>query len=293
MKSYSFNIICLMTVKNEVDIVIDVLDKASIWAKYIIVMDNGSTDGTSEKLERYSKLNQKVIYWGQYNGKFNDNLRQRLFYDFKELFFVGDWICRLDSDEFYIDDPRDFIQNIKSNKVDSVYNASFNFYLTVNDIDENTNYLNLQHYSCNSGECRFVKIKENMFWPQGNDWPLNNYCIYEKLIRVKHYQYRSLKQIKNRVSVRVNNTEDRLFSHEKKSGLEWYKRRGFEILPSDIFYIENKIVDPEDLNSSLSFKIPSELENKILPSRKYLFKRYVFSKLSVICFPVFKLFKIN
>ena len=40
-------IISIMVVKNEVDIVTDVIESALLWSDYIIYMDNGSTDGTA------------------------------------------------------------------------------------------------------------------------------------------------------------------------------------------------------------------------------------------------------
>lgn len=53
-----------MVVKNEVDIIEYTLEQALKWADYILVLDNNSTDGTTDVIKKMSELEQKIIFWG-------------------------------------------------------------------------------------------------------------------------------------------------------------------------------------------------------------------------------------
>lgn len=92
-------------------------------------------------------------------------LRQVIFKDYKNNASEGDWWCRLDGDEFYIDDPRLFLAGL-DDKTDHVYNASFQYYYTEDDYREELSADNvvlpterLKWYKCNHSEIRFIKHK--------------------------------------------------------------------------------------------------------------------------------------
>ncbi|EEZ7712544.1 TPA: glycosyltransferase family 2 protein, partial [Escherichia coli] len=102
-------IIACMVVKNEVDIIEYTLEQALKWADYILVLDNNSTDGTTDVIKKMSELEQKIIFWGGYGGPFRDSLRAVIYNDYYYLCNDGDWWCRLDADEVYIDNPREFL----------------------------------------------------------------------------------------------------------------------------------------------------------------------------------------
>lgn len=59
----SFKIISILVVKNEVDIVGDVIKEASKWSDKIIVLDNHSNDGTWELINSL-KMIMKNNYMG-------------------------------------------------------------------------------------------------------------------------------------------------------------------------------------------------------------------------------------
>src|SRR5215471_5959507 len=103
--------ICL--VKDEVDIIAETLREAQRWCDYIYIYDNGSTDGTWEKVQAISKdSNGQIIIFKRFEGPFHDKLRGQVFENYKENSAVGDWWSRLDADEMYIDDPRKFLSEV-------------------------------------------------------------------------------------------------------------------------------------------------------------------------------------
>ncbi|MFS3895586.1 glycosyltransferase family 2 protein [Raoultella ornithinolytica] len=271
----NFKIHALMTIKNEADIVIETLNSASKWADNIFILDNMSNDKTWELISEYAKTNEKVKLWGRYGGKFYLALRQVIFKDFKKIAKPGDWWCRLDGDEFYIDDPREFLSELEES-VDHVYNASFQYYYT------NDDYLNeisievessvterLRWYKCNHSEIRFVRHFDNICWPQNTEWPCNIINPSEKRIRLKHYQYRDVKQIIARLSARNAPDSGDSFTHEKVPVKEWYLKRNFAI-PEDERLAELRIVDKKDLLNDENY-IYSDLE--LPPIIKNTYKR--------------------
>lgn len=258
----SFKIISILVVKNEVDIVGDVIKEASKWSDKIIVLDNHSNDGTWELINSLKNDNEKIIIWGQYHGKFYDQIRQRVFQDYKYLANNGDWWCRLDADEIYIDNPREFIKLIDK-KIDHIESASFQFYLTERDYVENktVTYKDLKWYSCNHSELRFFRHNDSLIWPQKSNWPINLVLKSRKKIRLKHYQYRDFLQVKKRINIRKNNSSDlELFGHERTTDDQWYLRRGFK-KPLDEDFVRQRIVLSCDLKCSDNYVIPSKLKN--------------------------------
>lgn len=214
-------ILALMVVKNEDDIVKYAIEDALRWADYIAIMDNNSTDNTNDILQELSRKYDNVLFWGKYEGPFHDWLRALLYNDYKQLIDPGDWVCRLDADEFYIDDPKRVLSEVSA-KIDIVYSVSFQYYYTDKDLEENEDqkpaHMRMKYYSANHSESRFCKIKKNTNWPITRSWPIGVDTVSEKKIRLKHFQYRSKLQMNKRFSSReeINNSSanKNLFMHE-------------------------------------------------------------------------------
>lgn len=252
-------IFALMTIKNESDIVIETLEKASLWADKIFILDNMSDDGTWELINNYAMGNDKIVLWGRYSGRFYLALRQVIFKDYSTEASPGDWWCRLDGDEFYIDDPRDFLHSL-DDSIDHVYNASFQYYYTEDDFRNETSNpskesvtLRLKWYKCNHSEIRFVKHSNSICWPQNTEWPCNLTNPASNRIRLKHYQYRDINQIISRLKARTSADSGSSFTHEKVSVDEWYHKRKFSI-PKDPELASLRIVSKSDLTDSDDFK---------------------------------------
>lgn len=231
-------------VKDEGDIVGDVITEANEWSDYIYIYDNGSTDGTTEILKGLADKYSSVIFYKYSDRQFENSLRGELFHAFKHKSETGDWWCRLDGDEFYMDDPRQFLKQIEDNS-NAISHSSFNYYFTDKDLEkykkeqDSFSYKDLRYYKNNWSEIRFVKDNGHLYWPSNGSWPLLNMNIYSKKIRVKHYQYRNPQQIRRRVK-------------NRKSGLKNFdplRKKKFNFIDhSSIINLEERRVSHKALN---------------------------------------------
>lgn len=198
--------------KNEADIIAQTLTKASEWCDYIYVVDNASDDNTWGKILEISKKYSQIIPHKQDNRQpFDDYMRGEVFHDFSSNNKPGDWWCRLDADEFYIDDPRTFLNKVP-NQYQAVWSASFQYYFTDKDLerynqDPSSFSDNVpveekcRYYLNNWSENRFFRYDQKIVWDKNCGWPYFG-AIYPKRIRLKHYQYRSPQQIQQRIVTR-------------------------------------------------------------------------------------------
>jgi glycosyltransferase involved in cell wall biosynthesis len=82
----------------------------------VIVCDNASTDNTKEVIEQYEKLlNLKYIYLTENSG---GPARPR---NIGAASAKGDWVCFLDSDDWYLDNKLEYVSKLDLNEVDLVY----------------------------------------------------------------------------------------------------------------------------------------------------------------------------
>lgn len=141
---------------------------------------------------------------------FRDELRSEIFNQFKSVAKDGDWWCRLDVDEIYIDDPKMFLGTLQATE-QVVYSLSHQYYFTEKELEayekDKTGFLNteaekrLRYYLCNHSEIRFFKHREKLNWV-GGSWPEHLGLAARKRIRLKHLQYRSPEQIQKRLETR-------------------------------------------------------------------------------------------
>jgi glycosyltransferase involved in cell wall biosynthesis len=222
--------ICL--IKNEVDIIEACLKEYSNWVDKIIIYDNGSTDGTWELVQELAKSNDKIIPWKSEARPYHDGLRSYAFNEFRHLSSEGDWWCvKMDSDEFYIDNPREFLPKV-SKWHNAVTSMHFEYKLTHEDVAE-FNFMNrfpedrecLKYYAKKvTSETRFVRYFDRLVWPDTHAFPLGSNLYSPLKIRIQHYQYRSPKQIDERLKVRRQATRDG-YKHFKRDDVEDWKEK--------------------------------------------------------------------
>lgn len=201
----------LSLVKNEADIIRTSLQESLRWCDRIFVFDNGSTDATWNHVQAAARDNSRVVAFKQDPRPFDDALRADLFNAFRHEAGKGDWWCRLDADEFYIDDPRAFLASVSpSHHV--VWGSWLQYFLTTADLPRFTaadeqmppeitpeNFP--RYYQTKGGEARFFRHRAGLLWNSGA-WPAHLGLIEPRRIRVKHFQYRSPAQIQRRLDTR-------------------------------------------------------------------------------------------
>ena len=202
-------IFAISVIKNEADIIQYSLRMAAQWADKIFVLDNGSTDGTWEKVLEVA--DDKIIPWKQEFKPFYEGLRGEVFNHFRSEAQDGDWWCfRLDADEFYVDDPREFLKGV-SPRYHFVQTQTFEFMLTPEDLteiaftgDAALDIPQLRYYNQHTyAEARFFRHRERLAWEPGLDRPRHIGIASPTRIRVRHYQYRSPEQLQRRIATRI------------------------------------------------------------------------------------------
>lgn len=222
-------------IKNESDIIKQTLNAALSWCDYIYVFDNGSTDGTWEKVLQLAELHEQIIPYNQDDKPYSRDLVGEIFNHYRSNSNEGDWWCRLDADEFYIDNPRIFLAKIPA-KFGMVYKASFEYYFTDKDLERYNQDPSLysdsvpieekcRYYINNWSEPRFIRYQNDLEWAIGDGgWPSQawNFPVYPVRIWLKHYQYRSPHQIQKRIDIRRQAILNKAgFLHEAQA--DWEK----------------------------------------------------------------------
>jgi glycosyltransferase involved in cell wall biosynthesis len=98
--NHNCKIICLTPVKNEAWILDDFLKCTSIWADYIIIADQNSTDGSREIARKYPK----VILIENNSDEYNELERQKLLLQEARKINEKRLLVALDADEFLTSD---------------------------------------------------------------------------------------------------------------------------------------------------------------------------------------------
>ncbi|MGE3962240.1 MAG: glycosyltransferase family 2 protein [Dehalococcoidia bacterium] len=208
----------LMLVKDEADIIRETIEDALPWCDAIYVFDNGSTDGTWECVQELAQRQPNVEAFRQDPRPFTQSLRGEIFRHYRHRARPGDWWCILDGDEFYIDDPREFLAGVPA-RFGEVWSSSFQYYFT--EIDRERYARNpqaflaepvtqrLRYYLNNWSESRFIRHHDGLVWPSDREGrpgyrrPVGIGATYPRRIRLKHYQYRSPEQIDARLRSRM------------------------------------------------------------------------------------------
>jgi glycosyltransferase involved in cell wall biosynthesis len=201
--------ICI--IKNEADIIEETLTKSSRWCDAIHVFDTGSTDDTWELVNTLAQRFNNLHPYKKEVRPFRDELRAEVFNDIRHTASRGDWWCRLDADEVYIDDPRQFLAGVPASH-HAVFSASLQYYFTERDLAsyeaDPDAFLarpveeKLRYYDCNWSEARFCRHRPRLKW-SGTSWPSHMGLAHPRRIRIKHFQYRSPGQIRTRLGTRA------------------------------------------------------------------------------------------
>lgn len=211
-----------MLVKNEADIVEYTLRDYAKWCDKVIVTDNGSDDGTWEIVQRVAEECPNVIPYMQTREPFYESLRHYAFEEYgKELEDGVDWwAIRMDADEFYRGDIKDFLSKVPY-RYKQVHAARVDFHLTKEDDFSlfTGEFLHdkelIKYYRAGTwAEVRFVRHSNNLKWKVNKRIPEPCGLTYPKQIQVLHYPHRSPEQLKRRlVERKIANEQNNAFHH--------------------------------------------------------------------------------
>ena len=226
------NIHAITVVKNEADVLRHTLAAGLAWADALYVLDNGSTDGTWELLQGLADSTPNLFLCGQDPQPFRDGMRGAIYQRFRSRSTPGDWWCKLDADDLYVDDPRRFLERVPP-AYSWVWSTYLNYFFTDRDLerweDDPALYgpevppdQKLRYYLNTHSERRFVRDTGALDWPEDEEWPRNPRRVYPRMIRQKNFVYRSPDQIQTRLETRhaaiqaaFERGNDRFFQHEQ------------------------------------------------------------------------------
>lgn len=197
---------CFCLVKNEGDIIQACLQDALRWAEAVYVYDNGSSDDTWDKVQ--ALRSERIIPWKQEDAPFQEALRAEIFQAFRHRAREGDWWCQLDADEFYLDNPREFLAQVPP-RMHAVWALFLEYYLTHQDLERidfgqpmETLLKELRYYRACHAEPRFFRHRDRLVWRLDSGRPTHLGLVYPDWIRLRHYKYRSPEQIQRRLDTR-------------------------------------------------------------------------------------------
>lgn len=224
MKIYS-----LLVVKNEADVVGASLRDACRWSDKVIVIDNGSTDGTWELVQQLARELPAVVPFMRYEGPFHIGLRSQAFKAFRKEMRRVDWWCvRLDADEFFPGDVKAFLGRVPR-CCRTVKKCSTDYVITHEDLEsyQFTGDFSLDrehirhHLKEHRAERRFMRHVPWLVWLPRWRYPHPWGRVWSEQIPVDHYQYRSPEQMQRRYATRQQAKADGCGSFSHETGGSW------------------------------------------------------------------------
>jgi len=192
----------VLVAENEGDVIEDTLEflrNLKIF-EAIFFYDLGSQDDTFRKAEKY----EDILYKPQIlNEVYTEKLRYDLMIKHRNFYKEGDWVAIIDADEFYVDNPIDFINLAEKENATCIKTYQADFMFTDSDLKKFEKedqrlpiYERRKYYLVSWSEIRFYK-----YLPANGLFIDSKPCSYRLLNR--HYPYRTPKQIKTRIKTRL------------------------------------------------------------------------------------------
>jgi hypothetical protein len=207
----------LMLVRDEDDIIAQTVMHLLTWIDSLYIWDLGSADKTWTILQELAANNEKIILQGNEPVIYSDALRSVLFDKWRGKFSDGDWIMKIDADEFYHIPPPEFVSKFVKEYETSVYLQWYFFRLTeaevaiyennekiikddrVRSIIDRRRFYTLPEYS----EPRMFRYRSSMKWPEHRSLPYYTGCVAEKRLPILHYPHRDPLQLQKRFALRA------------------------------------------------------------------------------------------
>lgn len=206
-----------MLLRDEEDVIAQCLDHVLTWIDALHIFDLGSTDRTWEIVQDYAKRDKRVVPLETRPTVYGDNLRGYIFDRVRGTFDPGDWIMKVDADEFYHVAPPEFVRQRLRPGDTAVHLQWYFFRLTRQEVDdyesgrvdvaadrrrpitERRRYYKISDYA----EPRMFRYRRAMQWPQSVSFPYNAGFVARERIPIRHYPHRDTWQMERRYRLRA------------------------------------------------------------------------------------------
>ncbi len=206
-----------MLVRDEADIIAETLTHLLTWIDVLHIYDLGSTDETWEIVQDFAKRDSRIMPFKHEPTVYQDSLRCIMFDRLRSGFEEGDWVLKIDGDEFYPVPPPQFVKERLRPEESMVHLQWYFFRLTTDEaaayqsgnvsivedrkksIIERRRHYKVSQYS----EPRLFRYRATMQWPDNNSWPYNTGFLAYERIPVLHYPHRDPAQLTRRFALRA------------------------------------------------------------------------------------------
>jgi hypothetical protein len=207
----------LMLLRDEEDIISETLAHLLSWIDVLHIYDLGSTDATWDIVQDFASRDRRIILFKREPTVYSDSLRCILFHRLRNDFEKGDWILKVDADEFYPLPPPQFVKERLSSREGMVYLQWYFFRLTTAEaaayesgmvpitadrsrpIGERRRHYKISQYS----EPRMFRYRPTMRWPATTHWPYNAGLLARERLPILHYPHRDPLQMARRFALRA------------------------------------------------------------------------------------------
>jgi len=210
-----------MVVRDEEDIIAQCLDHLLKWADGIYIHDLGSTDSTWDIVQDYARRDKRVIPYRREPLVYNDSLRCVLFDEYRQGFDAGDWVMKIDADEFYHIEPPVFVRERLSKLESAIYLRWYFFRLTSAEVaDYESGRVNLRadrsrpierrrwlYKIPEYAEPRMFRYRRTIRWATSTTMPHNAGYVARECIPIRHYPHRDPLQMAKRYRLRRANVK--------------------------------------------------------------------------------------
>ena len=203
----------ILLTRDDDDIIGECITHALTWCDALYVFDTGSSDATRDIVAAAASRDNRVIRVNEdYKPVLMESgLRGYVFEKCRSHAEPGDWFAQVDVDEFYHEDPRQFIQRRLHRRETAVWNLTYEFRLTEAEVrgwqlghetladrrrpiaDRRRWYTVLDH-----SEPRMFRYRPAMQWPPSVCYPYNTGFVARERIPVRHYPHRDPLQLEKR-----------------------------------------------------------------------------------------------
>lgn len=225
-------IVCMIPTYNNVDFIEEVIEHILSQGLDLVLLDDGSTDGTFEVCQKYSKYNNVELLQIK-NREWEHTEIFRILYDMA-LLKSPDWVIRSDADELLESGINGVTLNDVIKKVDDegfniIQFDWFEFFLTDNDNNKSTKvkdrmkYYSWQYDFLYRAWKVYPGIMPELGWGHIPVFPKYlKYKIYPQKFVARHYRFRSVEQARQKITMIDSRTKDTIseqlgyFKHYKK-----------------------------------------------------------------------------